>query len=338
MGSVLYYNGKRFTELPFQTEDEFERLIMENSNMLFGEKSLYINLKSRVEGRALRAAIPDGILIDFRDPENPEFYLVEIELAQHDFYTHIFPQVTKFFAFFKNERGRTELVEKMFTVINSDQNMRERFNQLVGGKEIYKTLKDIVENSQNILIIIDELKPEFDEVMETYTDTWDKMVRIMVIKRYHNDGSIILYVSPDFEEQGLEEPPGEEDEDYNRYTEEYHLEGVSPIIADAYQRIKQEISRLDPEIKVNPQKYYISLREKKNFAYIKFGKRKMHIIIMMPYEQGMQILKKHKPTQLSESVKKFYHGECFQVTLENDDGLDEVIHAISLAYKSQKQS
>jgi hypothetical protein len=77
----------------------------------------------------------------------------------------------KFFAFFKNESGRTELVKKMFTVINSDQSMKARFNQPLGGREIYKSLKDIVENSQNILIIIDGLKPEFDEVMETYTDT-----------------------------------------------------------------------------------------------------------------------------------------------------------------------
>jgi hypothetical protein len=119
--SVLYFNGKRFNELPFQNEDEFERLVVENSGTLFGEKSLYIDLKSRVEGRVLGSAIPDGLLIDFRDPENPEFYLVEVELSQHDFYKHIFPQVTKFFAFFKNERGRAELVEKTFTVINSDQ-------------------------------------------------------------------------------------------------------------------------------------------------------------------------------------------------------------------------
>jgi hypothetical protein len=158
----------------------------------------------------------------------------------------------KFFAFFKNESGRTELVEKMFTVINSDQSMKARFNQPLGGREIYKSLKDIVENSQNILIIIDGLKPEFDEVMETYTDTWDKMARVMVIKRYHKDGSIILSVNPDFEEQGLEQPPDDGVEGYDRYTEEYHLEDVAPSIAAAYQRIKQEISQIGPEIRVNP--------------------------------------------------------------------------------------
>jgi predicted transport protein len=335
--SVLYFNGKRFNELPFQNEDEFERLVVENSRILFGEKSLYIDLKSRVEGRVLGSAIPDGLLMDFRDPENPEFYLVEVELSQHDFYKHIFPQVTKFFAFFKNERGRAELVEKTFTVINSDQSMRSRFNQLVGGREIYKSLKDIVENSQNILIVIDGLKPEFDEVMETYTDTWDKMVRVMVVKRYHNDGSIILSVNPDFEEQGLERPPEDEEGASDRYTEEYHLEGVAPNIVKAYQSIKLEITRIAPEINVNPQKYYISLRGEKNFAFIQFRKRKMHIILMMPYEQGRQIIKKHRLASLSESIKKFYGAECFKVTLENEDSLDEIIQAIMLSYKQQKQ-
>ena len=335
--AAIYFGGKRFRELPFQNEDEFERLLLENSGMLFGEKSLYIDFKSRVEGRTLGSAIPDGILVDFRDPEDPKFYLVEVELSEHDFYKHIFPQVTKFFAFFKNPKGRTELVEKMFTVINADQNMRDRFNQLVGSKEIYKSLKDIVENSQNILIIIDGLKPEFDEVKETYTDTWDKMVQVMVIKKFQANDSIILYVNPDFEEQGLEQPPDGDNEELERYTEEYHLGDVAPNIISTYQRLKQEISRIEPRIVFNPQKYYISLRGEKNFAYIKFRKQKMHIILMMSYEDGKQLIKKHKLSPLSDSIKKFHGGECFRITLENEDNLDEVIQAIMQSYKQQKQ-
>ena len=30
------------------------------------------------------------------DKENPEFYIVEVELSKHDFYGHIFPQFTSF--------------------------------------------------------------------------------------------------------------------------------------------------------------------------------------------------------------------------------------------------
>jgi predicted transport protein len=336
VASVLYFNGRRFTELPFESEEEFERLVVENSGILFGERSMYIDLRSRLEGRALGAAVPDGLLIDFRDPENPEFYLVEIELAEHDFYKHIFPQVTKFFAFFKNTKARTGLVDKTFALITSDQTMRTKFNQLVGGKEVYKSLKDIIENSQNILIIIDDEKPEFEEVMETYTDTWDKMVRVMVVKRFHADGSIILAANPNFEELGLDQPLDDDGEEPNRYREEYHLEGLAPSIVAAYEKIKQEIISMDPEIRINPQKYYISLRKEKNFAYIKFRKSKMHITLMMPYEQGRQIIKRHKLSPLSESIKKFYGGECFQVTIEDKEDLEEVIHAIMQSYRQQK--
>jgi predicted transport protein len=159
----------------------------------------------------------------------------------------------------------------------------------------------------------------------------------MVVKRYHNDGSIILSVNPDFEEQGLEQPPEDEEGASDRYTEEYHLEGVAPNIVKAYQSIKLEITRIAPEIRVNPQKYYISLRGEKNFAFIQFRKRKMHIILMIPYEQGRQIIKKHKSSPLSESIKKFYGAECFKVTLENENNLDEVIQAIIQSYNQQKQ-
>jgi len=332
---VLYVNGKRFTESPFQNEEEFERLVVENAEILFGEKSLYIDLKSRVEGRALGAAIPDGLLIDFRDPENPEFYLVEIELARHDFYKHIFPQITKFFAFFKNPKSRAELVEKTFTVINSDPNMRAKFNQMIGGKEIYKSLKDIIENSQNILIIIDNEKPEFDEVMETYTDTWDKMVKVMIIKRYNANGSVILAVSPDFEEL-LEQPIEEEEEggeESDRYTEEYHLEGVAPNIVAAYERIKQEFFSIDPGIRINPTKHYIALRKEKNFVSIRFRKKKMHITLRMSYEQGRQIIKSHKLT----SETRHPGREYITITIENNNNLEEVIQAIMQAYKKQTQ-
>jgi hypothetical protein len=58
---------------------------------------------------------------------------------------------------------------------------------------------------------------------------------------------------------------------------------------------------------------------------------------MMPYEQGRQIIKKHRLASLSESIKKFYGAECFKVSIENEDSLDEIIQAIMLSYKQRKQ-
>ena len=332
----VYMEGKRFTEKEFETEEEFEKVIKNNYKTLFGSKTIYLDLKNKVESRTLGSAIPDGLLFDFRDEESPEFYLVEVELQKHDFYKHVFPQITKFFAFFTNPKSRNDLIEKIFSIVKSNSKLEAEFKELLGEKEIYKFLKDTIEDSQNILLILDENKPELQEVSETYTDTWGKMVKVEILKQYTLNEKTIFVMSPGFEEIELVEPIVEEEaeEEYvEKYTESYHLEDVEESIKAIYEKIKRAMIRLDPEIKVNPQKYYISLRKTKNFAYIGFRKKKMHIIITLPLELGSSLIKNHKLKPLSEGSQKFYGMSGFRVTLENEDNLDEIIKTLEEAYK-----
>lgn len=134
-------DGNKFEEVTFKDEPEFERVVKQNSKTLFGSKTTYFDLKNKVDTRSLGSSIPDGFLFDFRDRDNPEFYIVEVELARHDFYKHIFPQITKFFAFFKNPASRNNLIEKLFHFIKSNQQLEEEFKQYSGKKEIYKAIK-----------------------------------------------------------------------------------------------------------------------------------------------------------------------------------------------------
>ena len=237
--------------------------------------------------------------------------------------------------FFKNQESKNNLIDKLFQVVKSDHQLEKEFRQYLGKREIYKAIKDIVENSQNILVVIDEYKQEFDEVMDTYTDTWDKMVKIIVLKKYVSSNNInILTLEPDFQEIGFVEPFKEETE--GRYTEGFHLEGVEENIKSIYEEIKEKILAIDDGIKVNPQKYYISLRKRRNFAFLKIKKKKLHIVIMLPYERGKEIIKKHKITELSKSIQSFYNGPCFKVTIANSANLDEIIKALEEAYLQQK--
>jgi len=334
MKSAIFVDGNKFVEAGFKSEEDFERVVKENFKAFFGAKTIYFDVKGRVESRSLGAAIPDGFLFDFRDEENPEFYLVEVELQQHDFYKHIFPQITKFFAFFKNAASRNNLIERLFSFIKSNPELEQEFKQYLGKKEIYKALKDIIENSQNILLILDGEKPELEEVFETYTDTWDKMVKVEILKQYvSNDGKVVYTLTPDFQEIPFVEPTAiSETEGEQVYTENYHLEGVDEKIILIYEQIKDAMLKLDSKIKVNPQKYYISLRKTKNFAYIKLRKSKMHIVLMLPYETGRDIVKKHKISMLSPGIQDWYGAPCFQVTLENAENLDEIINALKQAY------
>ena len=326
-------DGQRFIETQFSLEEDFEKIVKENSKTVFGVKTIYFDLKNRIDSKSLGASIPDGFLFDFKDKENPEFYLVEVELQSHDFYKHIFPQITKFFAFFKNPDSRNNLIEKLFNFIKLNPKIEDEFKTYLGNKEIYKALKDVIENSQNILLILDDDKTEFKEIFETYTDTWDKIVKLEILKQFKANGKTIFIMNPDFEDVGFDTPISSEenDEDY-KYTESYHIEGVDHKIVEAYEKIKDGVFKVDHQIRVNPTKKYISLRKNKNFAFIKFRNKKLIIIVMLPYEVGVKEIKKHAVIQLGEGVQGFWGGPCFRLTVDSPDNIDEVINVIKESF------
>ena len=131
-------------------------------------------------------------------------------------------------------------------------------------------------------------------------------------------------------------PPPKEGVKGETHDEKFHTEGIDISVVKIYEQIKDAMLKLDPNIKVNPQKYYISLRKRRNFAFIKLKKKKMHIVVMLPFETGTKLIKEHKLTQKSEGVQKFYSGPCFQVTIENTMNLDEIINTLKEAYLKQE--
>ncbi|MEK6691729.1 MAG: hypothetical protein AABY78_10665 [Nitrospirota bacterium] len=104
MQTILFKNGIRYIEKKFDSEREFEELVFNNSKMLFGENTILIDVKRKIGNQFLGGIIPDFFLIDLTDKGNPEFYLGEVELASHEFFHHIFPQITIFLHFSRIQR------------------------------------------------------------------------------------------------------------------------------------------------------------------------------------------------------------------------------------------
>ena len=117
MTATVYCDGTRLTKQEFSLEEDFEREVVVNSKKLFGSNTIYLDIKKKIEAVSLGGSIPDGVLFDIEDPEDIKFYLVEVELASHSFWNHIFPQITKFFAFYKNPLSQNNLIEKLFSFI-----------------------------------------------------------------------------------------------------------------------------------------------------------------------------------------------------------------------------
>lgn len=328
METVLYRDGTRYTEKTFNLEKDFADLIITNSKTLFGKKTIIIDAKKKIDAQFMGGAIPDAFLFDLSDPDDPDFYIVEIELAKHSFFEHIFPQITKFFAFYKNQSSQNELIEKLHTIITTDERIKEEFQVGIGDKEPFLFIKDMVESSQNILLIIDDEKKELPEIIATYTDTWAKMVKVAILKQYNSTSDSILTITPDFESietMDITSETSEKTDSQTQYTEEYHLDRLYPEIKALYCKIKDKLSNSIPGLVFNPQRYYISLRKKKNFAYFYLKRKRIRIVVMESLIEVNKTIKRHRFKELSEGVQSFYRGECCEILIENDKNLEEVI-------------
>ncbi len=322
---IIIKNNSKFTLLQYISEEEFEKDILANAKSFFGKNIIYIESKKKIDTKDLGGSVPDGFLFDLSDGDNPDFYLVEIELSSHDFFKHIFPQITKFFAFFKSSKNRAKLVEKIFSIVNTNSSLKREFKKYLGEKEIYKFIKDVIDDSQNILLIIDGEKKEIPEITETYTDTWGKIVKLLTIRKFSNKKDFIFVLDPEFEriEYGPEESSDEDETDY--YTEEFHLDGVDELVKKAFFEIKNRLLKVNSDIQINPQKYYISIRYGKNIAYFKFRKKKIRLVVMLPEAQIREKIKNHKVHSLSEAVQRYYNGSCGEIIIENLENIEEVI-------------
>lgn len=322
---IIFQNNKKFQEYKYNKEAELEKEIIDNSHLFFGKDTIYINTKKKIDTKALGGAIPDGLLFDFSDKEEPEFYIVEVELESHNFFNHIFPQITKFFSFFKNRKSQAELVEKTFSVINTNPELKREFKKYLGEKEIYKTIKDTIENSQNILLLIDGEKEELPEIMETYSATWGKMVKLIILKKFIQGNEFFYTIEPEFEDIEYSYPKPADKDKQSEYSEEFHLEDINNEIKNAYIKIKEELLKINKNFVFNPQKHYISVIYNKNIAFFRFGKKKIYLVIMLPEEDVKKRIKSHSVKHLSDGVQKFYNGSCCAIIIDNKENIDEII-------------
>ena len=325
----IFNKNREIPETRFKKEEAFEKEIFSNYKLLFGEKTMLIETKKRIESKALGRAIPDGFLFDFSDRKDPKFYIIEVELSAHDFYRHIFPQITKFFAFFNNLEGRAKLAKQLYEIVNSDENLLSDFKEFSGEEETFKLITSLLENSQNILILIDGEKPEFAEIEEIYSDTWGKMVKCIIMRKYSEGRELIFHLEPEF--QTLEITGGERViGEAKGYDEEHHTKDANQELVGMYMELKKRILKINPKVIFNPTKGYISIRTHKNLSFIQFRKKSMRLVILRPEKEIRKHLAstKYKIETLTDGVQRFWNGECASVLVHDASGMDKVVELL----------
>jgi len=96
-------NNEIYNLYSFQKEKDFEEIIEKLSDFIFGEQTIYLPIKKKIEKDNI-VTIPDAYVVDMTIPKDPKLYVIENEIVSHDPFKHIGIQMLKFVTSFNNDK------------------------------------------------------------------------------------------------------------------------------------------------------------------------------------------------------------------------------------------
>ncbi len=316
---AIFSDKKSLPQVQFSSESEFEKEVFSNCRMFFGEKTILLDTKKLLQG-AVKSTIPDGYLFDFSDSSEATIYMIEVETESHDFYSHIVPQITKFLGIYRTQESRNKLASVIYSIIDLDKEINKIFSNFLGKKEIYKSLLDMINERNKILLIMDSEKHKnaFEEMVEIYAE-WGKTVERAVIKKFTDGEQTIYDMKPAWEgleysdEEKEEKVSGFEGEEIklSKYDESLHTYGIHEETFEIYQLLKSEIKKINSEIFFAPKKNYINVAtNKKPIVHIWIRKSKLRLTLFTSEDEAKKYLEpKNFPNIKSPSEKAInWHG------------------------------
>lgn len=182
----LLINGKEYCEYEYKDEKEFERDIVKNSKEVFGDKTIYIDVKKLLKGKYENGSIPDGYLFDYTLETKPKLYLVENELQKHSIRDHIAPQMVQFAFNYKHN-----FLDIKNTIIKYmlEQNVNvDNIAQNAGYRNIDDMLTDIIlKEKLGVIIPIDNVSDELKELKNLFR--FD--IELLKFKKFFNKKEFI---------------------------------------------------------------------------------------------------------------------------------------------------
>jgi len=149
---------------PKDEEKEFHPIVKEHSKEIFGENSIYFDIKHKLTSKSGIAGIPDAYVITLSKPY--KWYIVENELASHPVYPHIVPQVSRFVDSIEELEMQRDIRDILNTEIEKDIVLKTYIEKKT-GQDPYRFLSELLSSSPKIALIIDEITPEVDKASKS---------------------------------------------------------------------------------------------------------------------------------------------------------------------------
>lgn len=189
---MILFGDKRFIETTFENEAELENVVFDNYDYLFGPSSFVLPKKS-IQTTDGFNTIPDGFVIDLA---SKKWYIVEAELCQHSFWSHIAPQISKQITAARKDVSRSLIIEIAVNKYMESSEIKEIFeDEEISEINVRSALDEILQKEPIVGIPIDRIP----EDLRDWARTLRSPVKLWTIKKFVDleNQSNIIYEFPE---------------------------------------------------------------------------------------------------------------------------------------------
>lgn len=178
---VILIDGVKYNVWAPTNEVEFEDLVREHTEDIFGKQSIYFDIKKKLKSTSGICSIPDAYVINL--DSTPTWHIVEIELSVHPLYEHVVTQISKFIGGIKSPQNPKIIADTIYEVIDTDDFRKLRLRKAIGPTEIHKFLSDLLMKPPVLTVIIEKDTEELREALKALAYLQIKVVEFQTFAR-----------------------------------------------------------------------------------------------------------------------------------------------------------
>lgn len=195
MYKIVDKDGTLYNEYHYESEAEYERLIVSNAETIFGSQGIYFDIKKKIGKSKEGAAIPDGYYLDLKFHDEPVLYFVEIELNNHDVYSHIGEQILRFAI--SSDMSKHKIKTIILDDINKDPVKQDKINYFLQSSFKFRNVNELLdklifEKEVAVIIVINEISDQLKRVLSKIKISSD----IIEVQSFVSNDNVLIKYTP----------------------------------------------------------------------------------------------------------------------------------------------
>ena len=255
---LIIQNNNKFRLYTYKSEKELEDIVVQYATEIFGENSIYIDLKRKITSIKGISGVPDGFVLDF---ERKKLFIVEIELSSHDIIRHISNQLFRFKVAMNNLDLMNNLAQDFYEKILEDDSKK---------KITLSDIRNIIGKNFGIAIIIDSVSEQLVEIVNVLSQDGTDVLAIP-FEAYIDEKNKQIFKFTTFTKTALENESKKWTFKWANVPIEKHLEKRSKSLENVFSLLNLKICSI-LGVSQKSRKNWVTYQTSplKNFCTIKF--------------------------------------------------------------------